>query len=249
MSEEREERREEREGEEEEEEFERLPPAPPMPWGSGLDIEPTEGSSDTLLFHIGSPFFLRMRVSGDRACEPFNGRPFYFDAGGSQLGWGFEEVADTLLFPHAPGSCQRIVMLSSENSNRVAEGYYTFKTLIFLDATDRLYSDTLVIHAVRSRSGADTISYGRFLQEQAVKNSPTLHDPETLRALFAEQTPKSAESEIYRAVILYRAGDNAGADAALQSSRALESRRGRPVGGTAAEARTRLTGQIHPQRR
>ena len=238
--EEREEHGERHEEEDGDEEFEHARPAPPMAWGEGMSVEPAEGGADTLLFHIGSPLFIRMRIEGDRACEPFNGTPFFFDAGGAQLGWGFEEVADTLLFPRSPGSCDRTLMLSSENSNRIAEGYYTFKTLIFLDAASRLYSDTLVIHAVRSRNGADTLSYARFLEEQMVRNSPMLSEPETLRALFADGTPKSAESEIYRAAILYRIGEAGSADAALASSAELERRRGRPVAGTAAQAREHL---------
>jgi hypothetical protein len=209
-----------------------------------MGVEPAEGPADTLLFHIGSPFFITMRIAGDRACTPFNGTPFYFDAGGAQLGWGFEEVADSILFPHPAGSCERILMLSSENSNRIAEGYYSFKTLIFLDATSRLYSDTLVIHAVRSHNGADTLSYARFLEEQVVRNSPMLNDPETLRALFAEGTPKSAESEIYRAVIFAKIGEMASADAAITSSKRLEAQRGKPVTGTAAAARNLLIEEL-----
>jgi hypothetical protein len=234
--------------EDEDEEFEHARPLPPMAWGGGMRVEPAEGHADTLLFHIGSPFFITMRIGEDRACEPFNGTPFYFDAGGAQLGWGFEEVADSILFPHPAGSCNRTLMLSSENSNRIAEGYYSFKTLIFLDATSRLYSDTLVVHAVRSHNGADTLSYARFLEEQVVRNSPMLSDPETLRALFAEGTPRSAESEIYRAVILYKIGEAAGADAAISSSQRLEAQRGKPVAGTAAAARSLLIERLRALR-
>ncbi|MEO5930028.1 MAG: hypothetical protein ABIR47_08850 [Candidatus Kapaibacterium sp.] len=236
---ERYERRGEHEGGEEEEE-ENARPVPPPPWGGGIVVAPLEGGSDTVSFHIGSPMFLRMHLTADRACTPFNGTPFYFDAAGAQLGWGFEEVADSLLFPRTPGSCDRMLMLSSENSNRIAEGVYTFKVLIFIDAESRLYSDTIVVRAVRSNQGADTLSYARFLQEQIARRSPMLNDPETIRALFADGTPKSAESEIYRGVILYRGGDYAGAGAALRSSKEIEQKRRNPLTRGAAAARDAL---------
>lgn len=209
----------------------------PMAWGGGMIVEPVEGFTDTVRFHIGSPLFLRLKINGGDACRPFNGQPFYFDASGAQLGWGFEEVTDSLIFPRAANSCERIVMLSSESSNRIAEGSYTFKTLIFIDAANRLYSDTIPVHAVRSTRGADTLTYARFLQELIIRNSTVLHDPETIRALFADGTPRSAESEIYRAAILLRAGDPAGAQTALTSARTLAERRGRPLDQSAAAAR------------
>src|SRR5438552_1002618 len=49
-------------------------------------VEPLEGAGDTVTFHIGSPLFLRLRMQGDRGCEPFNGQFFYFDASDTQLG-------------------------------------------------------------------------------------------------------------------------------------------------------------------
>ncbi len=236
------EREREREREEEEEEDERPKlPDPPPAWGAArITVEPAEGRSDTIRFHIGSPFFLRLKIADSRTCEPFQGQPFFFDAPGAQLGWGFREVTDSILFPRTAGSCERIVMLSSEGSNRVAEGEYSFKLLFFVDAAERIYSDTLVVQAVRSASGADTLSYARFLQEQIVNNSPLLSDPETVHALFAEGTPRSAESEIYRAIILFRGGDITGADEAIRISHELETRRKRPLSGTAAAARAAI---------
>jgi hypothetical protein len=208
------------EHEEEENEY-RARPAQPMPWGGGITVQPIEGPQDTIRFHIGSPLFLRLKLDGEIACQPFNGQPFYFDISGAQLGWGFQEISDSILFPHAAGECERIVMLSSENSNRIPEGVYSLKVMIFVDEHSRLYSDTLVVHPVRSADGADELSYSRFLLEQLVRNSPLLQDHETVQALFAEGTPRSATSEVYRALVLYRGGDIAGAESALHSSAEL----------------------------
>jgi hypothetical protein len=232
--------------EEEKEEFEHRAPPEPMQWGTGLTVEAAEGRSDTIRFHIGSPLFLRVRIAGTNGCTPFNGRPFFFDAAGSQLGWGFEEVADSLLFRRAAGACERVLMLSSESSNRLAEGVYSFKTLFFLDDGSKLYSDTIVITAVRATDGADSISYARFLQEQIVRRSPLLADPETLRALFAPGTPSSAESEVYRAVLLARAGDLAGAEQAVKQARARATQRGRALDAAAANAALALEMTLHP---
>jgi hypothetical protein len=222
--------------EEEDEEFEHSPPPKPMEWGGGIVVEPVEGATDTVRFHIGSPLFLRLKITADRACEPFSGQPFFFDALGAQLGWGFEEVADSIIFPHAKGACDRIVMLSSESSNRIAEGTYTFKTLIYIDAASRLYSDTIVVHAERSDGGANALSYSRFLQELIVRNSALLNDPETIRALFANTTPRSAESEVYRAAILLRGGDLTGAQGALASARQIAESRRNPLDRNASAA-------------
>lgn len=235
---------EEREHEEEEEEEggkRKKVPTPPPAWSiAEIMIDPAEAQSDTLRFHIGSPFFLRLKVTDAAACTPFSGRIFYFDAPGAQLGWGFHEVTDTLLFPRTAGSCERIVMLSSDNSNRIAEGDYTLKLQVFLDAANRVNSDTLVLQAVRSASGADTLSYARFLQEQIVNNSPLLADPETLRALFAEGTPRSPESEIYRAIILFKSGNPSGAEEALLSSRQLQNGRRKKLDQVASASRDAL---------
>jgi hypothetical protein len=211
-----------------------------MPAPGRIVLEPVEGPADTVGFHIGSPLFLRMRMGDPAACAPKNGEFFYFDAGGTQLGWGFEEVVDTLLFPAAAGRCERIVMLSSEASNRLAEGRFTMRAELFLDPSRKLGSDTLALHPVRSTSGADEVSYARFLMEQIVRNGAQLRDPETVAALFGEGVPTSAESEIYRAVVLYRIGDFAGAVISLRSSRELEQERRRAVGIAAATTRTTL---------
>jgi hypothetical protein len=223
--------------EREEYERERLEhPAPrkPMPWGGGIIVEPIEGPADTVSFHIGAPVFLRLRLSGDLACKPFDGQPFYFDAAGAQLGWGFEEVNDSVLFPRTTGSCDRIIMLTSENSNRLAEGTYSMKVMIFVDDKTRLYSDTILVHPVHSASGANDLSYRRFLLEQLVRNTPLLHDPETIRALFADGTPRSAESEVYRAVILYRGGDIGQAEESLVSATQLAAERKAPLDRSAS---------------
>ncbi len=245
------EREREREREEEEEEGREYRPTEaqlPADRDITIHLDPFEGHADTLRFHIGSPFFIRMRVDGNRtdglACEAFDGRPFYFDAGGSQLGWGFEEVADSLLFPRGRGVCDRVIMLSSDASNRIAEGNYTLTVTVFLEAKKHLYSDTLYLQAVRS-GGADDVSYTRFLQEQIVRNSPLLRDPETLRALFSDGAPRSAESEIYRALVYFRGGDRNQAQLALESATNLEAQRNRPVTGGTDEVRTAVNHALH----
>lgn len=240
---------EEREAEEREAEEEREQNSkrmkPPMQWGTGLTAEPLEGRAASARFHIGSPLFVRLRASAREACSAFVGKPFFFDASGAQLGWGFEEVADSILFPARTGACERIMMLSSENSNRLAEGSYTFKALIFMDDGTKFYSDTMTLVAVRSETGADSLSYARFLQEQIVKNSPLLADPETVRALFADGTPRSAESEVYHALVLMRAGDFSGARRALTLAREWAGRRGLPLDTGAAAAYDAIDRALH----
>jgi hypothetical protein len=244
---EREERQREEEREREEEEFEHARPRPPMPWGGGITVEPVEGRTDTISFHIGSPLFLRLKLGGSIACQPFNGQPFYFDVSGAQLGWGFEEINDSLLFPRKDGDCERIVMLTSENSNRIPEGVYTLKVMIFIDDKSRLYSDTLFVQPLRSVDGANELSYRRFLLEQLVQNSPLLRDPETVRALFAEGTPKSAESEVYRALVLYRSGDIAGAEESLKSAEELAAKRGKKLDTVATAISVQLSRTLHSE--
>lgn len=221
-------------------ESERLDDQPPQ-----MTVEAVEGPTDTVAFHIGSPLFLRLRIpKGNAACTPFNGKPFFFDATGAQLGWHFEEVVDTLLFPRVSDDCERILMLSSESSNRLPEGIFTLKVAILFDAASRLTSNTIVVHPVHSQQGADSISYTRFLQEQIVGNNPLLHDPETLKALFADGVPLSAESEVFRALILYRTGDDVGAETALESARTLVGRRKAELTPNAAATRTALLNRI-----
>lgn len=189
------------------------------PKGVAFVVEPVEGATDTVKFHIGSPLFLRLRIpAGNDACKPFNGRPFIFDSSGAQLGWGFEEVTDSLLFPTVGNDCERILMLSSEQSNKLPEGRYTLYVELMFDAQHRLTSNTIAIHPVYSKTGADALSYSRFLAEQIVRDNPLLRDPETLRALFAEGVPTSAESELYRAIIMLRAGDAEAAREALSAA-------------------------------
>ena len=191
----------------------------PRDKGVAFAVEPLEGAADTVKFHIGSPLFLRLRIpAGSDACKPFNGRPFFFDSSGAQLGWGFEEVTDSLLFPSVGSDCERILMLSSEQSNKLPEGRYTLYVELMFDAKHRLTSNMIPIHPEYSKAGADSLSYSRFLAEQIVRDNPLLRDPETLRALFAEGVPKSAESELYRAVIMLRAGDAEAARLALSAA-------------------------------
>src|SRR5207249_88956 len=59
----------------------------PLPWGQGMKLQALDLPSDTISFHIGSPLFLQLDFSGPAGCEPGNGRPFYFEASGAQLGW------------------------------------------------------------------------------------------------------------------------------------------------------------------
>ncbi|HVZ40078.1 MAG TPA: hypothetical protein VHI13_12440 [Candidatus Kapabacteria bacterium] len=230
---------------EEDEEREHGRPAPPLPWGAGIRVESAEGGRDTVHFHLGAPLFLRLKVAPGTACAPFQGKPFFFEESGAQLGWGFEEVADSVLFPQHTGSCERIIMLSSESSNRLPSGSFTFKTMIFGEDGTRWYSDTIALVAERVAGGADSVSYARFLQEQIVRNSPLLADPETVRALFADGTPRSAESEVYRAVILYRIGDAAGAERALASAKERAAARLRPLDAAAAGAAERVDQLLH----
>jgi hypothetical protein len=211
-----------------------------LPAPGAIVFEPVEGPTDTVRFHIGSPLFLRLRLGDPSVCRPGSGELFYFDATGSQLGWGFQEVVDSLLFPTIDGRCERVVMLSSEASNRLPAGRYTMRAELFLDPARRLRSDTLAVQPVRSTTGADELSYARFLMEQIVHNAAQLRDPETVAALFGEGVPTSAESEVYRAVVLYRVGDFAGAVIALRSSREMERERGRSVGIAAETTRATL---------
>lgn len=211
-----------------------------IPAPGSLVLEAVEGPVDTVEFHIGSPLFIRVRVGDPSACEPGTGEFFFFDASGSQLGWGFEEVQDSLLFPPVEGRCERILVLSSEASNRLAQGRFSMRTELFLDPARRLRSDTLALHPVRSATGADERSYARFLMEQITRNAAQLRDPETVAALFGEGVPVSSESEVYRAVVLYRIGDFAGAVIALNSSHELEVDSRRAVGLAAATTRKTL---------
>lgn len=208
-----------------------------------IDLEPIEGTMDTVEFHIGSPLFLRMRVNAGRGCEPFNGRPFFFDANGAQVGWGFEEVADSLLLPRADGSCERYLMLSSEHSNLLAEGYYTLSVALLLDEKSELRSDTIVLHPVHS-TGADQLSYSRFLLEQMLSNSPLLQDPLTLNELFSEHLPHSPASEVYHAVIRYMGGDFGRAARLLEEARALADETGTPMWPSAAAVSRELEARL-----
>ena len=222
-----------------------------LPAPGRLLLEAIEGPVDTVRFHIGSPLFLRVSVGSPEGCAPGVGEFFHFDGSGTQLGWSFEEVTDSLLFPPVAGRCERVLMLSSEASNRLAEGRFTMRTELFLDPKNRLRSDSIALHPVRSSSGADERSYARFLIEQIVRNPSHLRDPQTLAALFGDGVPVSAESEVYRAVILYRSGDVAAAAVALRAADDIERERRRAMNIAAARTRAelgRILAQILPNR-
>ncbi len=205
--------------------------APSSAGAAQITLEPIEGHADTVDFHIGAPLFLRLRINPGTACQAYNGYPFFFDATGAQLGWGFEEVADSLLFPDQRQRCERIIMLSSDHSNRLAEGYFSATVELFVDEHMKLHSDTIILHPVHA-NGADALSYGRFLVEQILRNGTLLgSDRETVDALFADGVPQSAESEIYRAAILYRLGDIAGAMESVRRSAGMQ-----PAGPHLSEA-------------
>lgn len=206
---------------------------------SSILLEPIEGGTDTVRFHIGSPLFLRLKINAGRACEPFNGRPFFFDANGAQVGWGFVEVADSLLFPRGKESCERYLMLSSENSNLLAEGYYTLSVSLLLDEKSELRSDTIVLHPVHSR-GADALSYSRFILEQILSNSPLLQDPMTLNELFAPHLPHSPASEVYHAAILFMSGDMYRAADLLKEARRMAQEKGTAMSPAAARVSDEL---------
>ena len=206
-----------------------------MPAPGSIHLSAAEGEMDTISFHIGSPLILRMEIGGEIGCAPFNGQPFYFGTGGAQLGWDFEEVADSLLLTRGADSCTRWLLLPSDASNRLAEGYYPASVRIFIDERHSLLSDTVILHPIRATT-ADARSYARFLQEQILRNSPLLRgDRETIDALFSENAPRSAESEVYHALLLFRAGDIAAAADALRASRTLAARRNRPLDRAARE--------------
>ncbi|MCB9216007.1 MAG: hypothetical protein R3F28_13895 [Candidatus Kapaibacterium sp.] len=184
---------------------------------SDVLIESIEGIRDTIEFHIGSPLFLKLGIRTGRACESFNGHPFFFDERGAQVGWGFEEVSDTLMFPDAEASCERYLMLSSEASNLLAEGYYSMSVALLIDEKSELRSDTIVLHPIHA-SGANALSYSRFILEQIILNSPLLEDRATLRELFSDHLPQSFASDVYRAAIFYRGGDRVEASDALAAA-------------------------------
>ncbi len=191
-----------------------------------ITLTSIEGIGDTIEFHIGSPLFLKMRINAPRACEPFNGHPFFFDERGAQVGWGFREVSDSLIFADAETGCERYLMLSSEASNLLAEGYYPMSVALLLDEKSELRSDTVVLHPVHA-SGANALSYSRFILEQILSNSPLLDERETMRELFADHLPQSFASDVYRAAILYRGGDRADAAEALTAAeRRISEKRG-----------------------
>ena len=115
-----------------------------------LKISSIDGRSDTVRFHIGSPIVLEISNRSGRACAPLNGRFFVFGPDGTQLGWGFSEVTDSIALPRSSGDCRRYLMLSAEASNRLPEGSYVMSVALLVDAKERIVSDTLVIEPINA---------------------------------------------------------------------------------------------------
>lgn len=198
-----------------------------------ITIEPLETTGNKISFHVGSPMFLRVKINGKLGCEPMNGQFFYFDQKDIQVGWGFEEVFDSTLFPKDKKSCERIIMLSSENSNRLPEGDYQLKLALYVNEKIKLTSDTITLSPIHANQASQE-SYSAFLLEQIFRNSPVLQDPETLKAIFSDKSLASAESEIYCGLMKLRAGDISGSILALKNSEILESKAGKPLGNFAS---------------
>ncbi len=182
-----------------------------------LTIKSLEGRSDTISFHVGSPLILRIEGTPGRGCDQENGDFFLFSSKRAQLGWLFQEVSDSVLFPWSRGTCARYLMLTSEESNDLAEGYYELSVALLLDERNRRVSDTVVLHPVHAK-GASSLSYGAFLAEQIALDAPLLRERETQRELFADHLPKSRTIYLYEAIIRYRSGDLGGARRAYLSS-------------------------------
>lgn len=198
-----------------------------------IRLEPLDAASSKLVFHIGSPMFLRVKIDGKLGCEPLNGQFFYFDENDVQVGWGFEEVYDSTLFPNQKNSCERIIMLSSENSNRLAEGEFKVKINLYVNDKTKLVSNLVTLNPIHAKS-ATTDSYSAFLLEQLFKNNPILQDPETLKAIFLDKSLASPESEVYCSVLKFRAGDFSGAKQSLHDSELLSTKLGKPLAKAAA---------------
>ena len=194
-----------------------------------LRITSLDGSSDTITFHIGSPLFLRIPGEPGRGCEGMNGHFFVFGENESQLGWGFREIADSIAFPEP--DCVRYLLLPSEESNGLAEGYYRVSVALLLDEKSRRTSDTVVLHPIHAPS-ASPDSYAQFLLEQLVLASTMLRNEATVSGLFADHLPKNRTIDLYEGLIRYRIGDLTGAREAL----ARASREGVGVFGPHAAA-------------
>ena len=200
-----------------------------------LRITSLDGNADTITFHIGSPLFLRIPGEPGRGCEAMNGHFFVFGENESQLGWGFREIADSTAFPET--DCVRYLMLPSEESNGLAEGYYRVSVALLLDEKSRRTSDTVVLHPIHAPS-ASPDSYAQFLLEQLILASTMLRNEATVDGLFADHLPKNRTIDLYEGLIRYRIGDLTGAREAL----ARASREGaRGFGPHAAALHARLS--------
>lgn len=171
---------------------------------------------DSISFHIGGPVLLSIDNRSGRACAVENGRIFTFGVDGTQLGWGFEEVSDSIVLPRSETDCRRYLLLSAEESNRLAEGSYGASVALLMDASQRLTSDTILLSPFHAPN-ASASSYASFLLEQIVTKSPILQRAESIEALFGDHLPSSPRIDLYEAVIRLRAGDLSGAREALGS--------------------------------
>ena len=205
--------------------------------GNELTIQALEGRSDTISFHIGSPLILRIEGTAGRGCEQMNGEFFLFSSKRAQLGWLFREVSDSLLFPWSRSTCARYLMLTSEESNDLAEGFYQVSVALLLDERSRRVSDTIVLNPIHAE-GASRDSYGAFLAEQIASNAPLLRERETQKELFSDHLPKSRLIYLYEAIIRYRSGDLGGARVAYGKS--IE------IGGTAGRYIDEVSKMVAP---
>ncbi len=179
-----------------------------------LSLSSLERETDTVSFHIGSPLFLVVDGVEGRGCEPENGQFFIFSEREMQLNWGFREVSDSILLPRERHPCVRYLMLSSEESNALAEGYYKVSVALLLDEKNRRVSDTIILNPIHAE-GASESSFSQFLLEQIVTDAPLLSSYATVEELFSGSLPRSASIFLYEAFLRYRMGDITGALEAL----------------------------------
>ena len=182
-----------------------------------LNISSLSGETDTVTFHIGSPLFLRVTGEPGRGCEPMNGRFFIFSERDMQLNWGFREVVDSVVLPREIGDCGRYLMLSSEESNALAEGHYKVSVALLLDERSKRASDTIVLNPIHA-AAASPSSFAQFLLEQIVTGAPLMQNRSTVEELFSGGLPRSQHISLYEAYIRIRSGDLEAARRALRQS-------------------------------
>ena len=204
-----------------------------------LQIASLDGQTDTVEFHIGSPLVLAVENRSGRACSPNNGRYFVFGQNGTQLGWGFVEVADSVALPTDIVSCRRYLLLSAEASNRLPEGVFQLSVALLLDATDRIVSDTIVLKPVMAPK-ATAESYGQFLLEQIIVESTIVKNMGAIGELFAPHLPKSGRIDLYEGIIRYRLGDLSGAKEGLSRFRSREDKERTPQANEIADRLSKL---------